>query len=139
MHKLRMYEGLREMLEREVAEIEKSNNLDEKSLDHLYKIMTAIKVADKCIDRENGMSQDSYGRSYGGSYDGSYGGSYGSSYARRGRDGDGDGRYNERGSYQSRGSYGEQRDMLTQKLQGLMDEAKNEHERKAIAECLEKL
>lgn len=134
MHKLRMYEGLREMLEREVAEIEKTNNLDEKSLDHLYKIMTAIKVADKCIDRENGgTSQDSYGRSYG-SYR-----SYGTSYARRGRDGDGDGRYNERGSYQSMNSYDEQRDMMVSKLEAMMKEARNEHERKAIAECLEKI
>lgn len=130
MHKLRMYEGLRDMLEREVAEIEKAGKIDGQSLDHLYKIMTAIKVADKCIDRENGSSYAN------GSY-GSYG-SYESSYARRGRDGDGDGRYNERGSNQSRGSYGNQREMMVQKLESLMDEARNEHERKAIEECLDK-
>ena len=125
MHKLQMYEGLRDMLEREVAEIEKKSNIDDLDLDHLYKLMTALKVTDRCIERECGESyanRRSYdGGSYRGgsnrgrSYDSYEGGSYergrsndgtsmdmmpwaydgGMSNARRGRDGDGDGRYNE--------------------------------------------
>ena len=54
MHKLQMYESLRDMLEREVKDIEKKGDLTEQSLDHLYKLMTALKVADRCIDREKG-------------------------------------------------------------------------------------
>lgn len=137
MHKLQMYEGLRDMLEREVTEIEKKNDLDSESLDHLYKLMTALKVTDKCIEREGGESfanRRSYDRgSYGrGSYDGmsndmgystrrnSYDYAYDGSYDRRaGRDNDNDGRYSEdnfrrysnRGrSYESGRSYEYSRD-----------------------------
>lgn len=81
MHKLQMYEGLRDMLEKEVTEIEKKGDLDTQGLDNLYKLMTALKVTDKCIEREGGESYDSR-RSYGRSYDGSYGRSYDDSYAR---------------------------------------------------------
>lgn len=74
MHKLQMYEDLRDMLEREVKEIEKKGDLDVQGLDNLYKLMTALKVTDKCIEREKGeqggmsqtgMSNNSYGNSYG--------------------------------------------------------------------------
>lgn len=54
MHKLQMYEDLRDMLEREVKDIERKGEMSEQSLDHLYKLMTAIKVVDKCIEREKG-------------------------------------------------------------------------------------
>jgi len=70
MHKLQMYEDLRDMLEREVKEIEKKGDMDVQSLDNLYKLMTALKVTDKCIEREKGeqnggMSRNSYDNSYG--------------------------------------------------------------------------
>lgn len=70
MHKLQMYEDLRDMLEREVKEIEKKGDLDVQGLDNLYKLMTALKVTDKCIEREKGeqnggMSGNSYNNSYG--------------------------------------------------------------------------
>lgn len=81
MHKLQMYEGLRDMIEKEVKEIEKKGNLDPQGLDHLYKLMTALKVTDKCIEREGGESYESR-RSYGRSNDGSYGRSNDGSYAR---------------------------------------------------------
>lgn len=87
MHKLQMYENLRDMLEREVKAIEKQGDLDAQSLDHLFKLMTSIKNTDKCIAYEKGeeggmsngmggMSNNSYGysnrgNSYGNnSYDG---------------------------------------------------------------------
>lgn len=75
MHKLQMYENLRDMLEQEVKDIEKKGDLDVQGLDNLYKLMTALKVTDRCIDREkgeqNGMSRNSYDNSYG------YGGTHG--------------------------------------------------------------
>lgn len=53
-HKLQMYENLRDMLEREVTAIEKKNDLDDTSLNNLYKLTSSLKVVDKCIDREKG-------------------------------------------------------------------------------------
>ena len=64
-HKLQMYENLRDMLEKEITGIEKKGDIDPQGLDNLYKLMTALKVTDKCIDRERG--EESYGNrgSYG--------------------------------------------------------------------------
>ena len=118
MHKLQMYENLRDMLEREVRDIEKKGDMTEQDLDNIFKLMTTIKNTDKCIDKEKGeeggMSNTSYAnrRSYDGMSNGMMpypmsmdGRSYesndmgmsndGMSNARRGRDGDSDGRYNE--------------------------------------------
>jgi len=139
MHKLEMYEGLRDIIEKEVTEIQKRGSLDEKSLDHLYKLMMSLKCTDRAIEREEGgnsmMSRMSYD-------------SYGMSNARRGRDGDGDGRYNEsrdnfrgysnrRGSYDSYESSGTEEMMM--KLEAMMQDAKSEKEREAIRDCMRKL
>lgn len=168
-HKLQMYEGLRDMLEREITEIEKKGDLTEPSLDNLYKLMTALKYTDKCIDREEGEDGMSYGRSYanrrsygrsyaGRSYDemsnrGMSNGAYDSSYDRRGgRDNDNDGRYSEdnfRGySYRGRSnesgrSYEYSRDdsrkKMVRKLETLMDDTMSEYERQAIMDCINKI
>lgn len=159
MHMMKTYENLRDMLEKEVIEIEKKGVLDAQSLDHLYKLMTTIKSTDKCMDyEENGMSHgnrmsyDSYGRmmpryAYD-SYDN------GMSMARRGRDGDGDGRYNESrdnfrdSSYRGQGSYGDSygrysrdnaKKKMVEKLTTLMDDTMSEQERNAIMDCIEKI
>lgn len=163
MHKLQMYEGLREMLEREITEIEKKGDLTEPSLDNLYKLMTALKYTDKCIDREEGEDGMSYGRSYANrrSYGRSYDMSskmmpswaYDSSYDRRGgRDNDNDGRYSEdnfRGySYRGRSnesgrSYEYSRDdsrkKMVRKLETLMDDTMSDHERQAIMDCINRI
>ena len=201
MHKLQMYESLRDMLEREVKDIEKKGDLTEQSLDHLYKLMTALKVTDRCIDREKGEENGSGSNSNAmpGRYsntNNSYAGmsnagtsytwptgyvmdrmemdrmspnekirkgleaegiysndSYerGMSNARRGRDGDNDGRYNEsRDNFrdnQSRDSYGytegysrdASRKKMVQKLETLMDDTMSEHERQAIKDCIAKI
>ena len=195
-HKLQMYENLRDMLERQVGEIERKHDLNKESLDNLYKLMMSLKVANKCIEskemeeemkkggqsmgesmrgqsyamyRESQMmrppymgynameSRDSYARESGESRD-SY--AYGQSNARRGRDGDGDGRYNESresresrdnfrdsqnrgGSYEQGGSNEYSRDTarkkMVQKLETLMDDTMSEHERRAIQECISKM
>lgn len=168
MHKLQMYEGLRDMLEKEVTEIERKGNLDPQGLDNLYKLMTAIKVTDKCIEREGGESYESrrsYGRSNARnrSNDGSYDESMdmrmmpwayddGMSNARRGRSRDGSydesrdnfrGYTNRRGSNESRGSYEYSRDnsrkKMIQKLETLMDDTMSEYERQAIMDCINRI
>lgn len=185
-HKLQMFENLRDMLEREVGEIERKHDLNKDSLDSLYKLMMSLKATNKCIDKhemeeemkKGGMSMD--GNSYaryrysrdgqsmdgmsntrpwmGNTYDGqSYrdGNSYeGQSNARRGRDGDGDGRYNEShdnfryspnrgGSYEQGNSNEYSRDnarkKMVQKLETLMDDTMSEKEREAIKECISKV
>lgn len=167
MHNLTTYENLRDMLTKEVKEIEKKGTLDATSLDHLYKLMSTIKYTDKCIDREQGGEMSYENRSYGGgSYDGmsnrmmpfphryAYDGSYdmGMSYARRGRDGDGDGRYSEdnfrdrsyRGRESYENSYGRySRDTakkkMVEKLTTLMDDTMSENERNAIMDCIDRI
>ena len=143
MHKLQMYEGLRDMLEKEVTEIEKKGTLDAQGLDNLYKLMTALKYTDKCIDREGG---ESYGRMM-------PMWNYDDGMSMR-RDGDRDGRYNEsrdnfrgytnrRRSYESREPYEYSRDnsrkKMIQKLETLMDDTMSEHERQAIMDCINRI
>lgn len=63
-HKLQMYENLRDMLEREIGEIERKHDLNKESLDNLYKLTMSLKVVDKCIDRnemEEGMKKGQEG------------------------------------------------------------------------------
>ena len=145
MHNLQMYEGLRDMLEKEIKEIEKQGNLNAQSLDELKKLMATKHYVSECIkEEEGGMS--SYGNSNRQSR-ASYRGSYEDmSGARRGRDGDGDGRYSEEGysrgrSYES--SYRNSRDgakqAMLQKLEMMMDEPIGENERLAIMDCINKI
>lgn len=154
MHKLQMYENLMDMLEREVKEIAQQDSLNTQSLDELKKLMSAKHYVTECIKEEKGE-----GMSFRGSYDGmsrrsfdgsSYRDSYEGSYARRGRDGDGDGRYSEdnfrysqdRGrSYDDSYGYsrdGAKKDMLT-KLERMIDEPIGENERLAIMDCIKKI
>lgn len=224
-HKLQMYENLRDMLEREVSAIEHKQDINEQSLDNLYKLTAALKVVDKCIERETmeqgqmqggnsfignrnvysrdgmsnqggmsgqgsnqsgnmsgqgmsnegGMSQqgmsntypmrmpmpmpiyyrdapmmtagtssegmsDDYSRNM--SNEGGMSGEYsrGNSYARRGRDGDSDGRYNESSNGQSYGySRDASRKKMVQKLETLMDDTMSENERTAIQDCINRI
>lgn len=162
MHMMKTYENLHDMLEKEVMEIEKKKELDQQSLDNLFKLMTTLKNTEKCMNYEEGGesygNRRSYGRSYNRSYDGmsnrmmpNYAYDDGMSMARRGRDGDGDGRYSEDNfrdsSYRGRGSYdnsyGYSRDnsrkKMVEKLTTLMDDTMSEHDRNAIMDCIEKI
>ena len=143
MHNLQMYEGLQDMLEKEIREIEKKGVLNAQSLDELKKLMATKHYVSECIKEEEGdMSGDSYARQSRASYRGSYENMSG---ARRGRDGDGDGRYSEescRGrSYES--SYRESRDgskqAMIRKLEMMMDDAVSENDRLAIMDCLKRI
>ena len=155
MHKLQMYENLRDMLEREVQEIQKEGNLDTQKLDNLYKLMSALKHTNQCIEEESmeGASYDNRGMRYGMSNNYSRMMPYSMdnmSYARR--DGDGDGRYNEsRDNFRNRsyrgqsygGSYEYSRDnskrKMVQKLETLMDDTMSEYDRNAIMDCIDKI
>ena len=162
MHMMKTYENLHDMLEKEVMEIEKKKDLDPQSLDNLFKLMTTLKNTEKCMNYEEGGesygNRSSYGRNYNRSYDGMsnrmmphYSYDEGMSMARRGRDGDGDGRYSEDNfrdsSYRGRGSYdntyGYSRDnsrkKMVEKLTTLMDDTMSEHDRNAIMDCIEKI
>lgn len=102
-----------ENLKEDIKELNKKGDISPTELDRAYKavdIIKDIKTIEAMEDAGGSYagSYDDYSRRYyrdGGSYrDGSYaGGSYnsydGMSNARRGRDGDGDGRYSEDGSY----------------------------------------
>ena len=51
-HKLQMYENLLDMLDQEIGQIERKHNLDEKSLDNLYKLCVSSKAVMKRIGYE---------------------------------------------------------------------------------------
>lgn len=155
MHKMNMFENLRDMLEREVQEIQKEGNLDTQKLDNLYKLMSALKHTNQCIEEESmeGASYDNRGMRYGMSNNYSRMMPYSMdnmSYARR--DGDSDGRYNEsRDNFRNRsyrgqsygGSYEYSRDnskrKMVQKLETLMDDTMSEYDRNAIMDCIDKI
>lgn len=95
-------------------------------------------------EMSNDMGRNSY-NSYRGTYDGM-------SNARRGRDGDSDGRYSEDGSYRrgrdARGRYTSrdrgysreaEKERMIDQLEEMMDNATTEKERKAIMRCIDKL
>lgn len=132
MHMMKTYENLRDMLEREVTEIEQKGQLDAQSLEHLYKLMATLKNTDKCMGYEEGNSygrmENSYGRT-----EGSYGRMMPESYAR-----DRYGRYSgdnfRDSSYRDR-SYGK----MKERLETLMNEATNENERQAIMDCMNRI
>ena len=128
MHKIQMYEIVRDMLEREVKEIEKKNDLDPQALENIYKLTCSIKNVDKCIEREEremgGMSSEYIpSRNYGESRDNFRNRSY------RGQ------------SYEN--SYGYSRDnskkKMVQKLEPLMDDTMSETERNAIMDCINRI
>lgn len=148
MHNTVMYENLRDMLEKEVTDIQKGGALDAQKLDHLYKLMETIKNVDKHLAKEEmGASYDSrYMDGMSNNYSNAMPYMNDMSYARR----DSMGRYsrdnfrdssNRGQSYEN--SYGYSRDnarqKLTQKLSTLMDDTMSEHERNAIMDCIEKI
>lgn len=84
-----------------------------------------------------GSNRGSYGSYEGGSNRGSYGSYDGNSNARRGRDGDSDGRYAE-ASNRNYSRHSSKEHML-EKLEMMMSEASTEKEREAIRRCMEQL
>ena len=126
------YEELKEMLKKELKEIIKKGELSAGSLDTVDKLTHSLKSI------ETIMAMDGHSHRSDSTYD--------NSYARRGRDGDGDGRYSEGRYSQDRGSYNSyeySRDGATKamkrKLEEMLEEPVNENTRIAIMDCLKKL
>lgn len=121
MHRLAT---LRDTLCEELEKVAKKEEINTSDLDTIDKLAHSIKNLDKILG-ENSYDRHSYDRYYIRGYDRSYDGSY----ARRGRDGDGDGRYNE----------GRSRDAMTDKLRRMMDDTSSDRERDVIMRCISKL
>lgn len=136
----RLYEDICERLDKELHEYYysiKNEKMTPEELDILDKILHAvksvstIKAMNDAYDERS--SYDSYSnRSMRRSYDG-----YGYGYDnRRGRDGDSDGRYSEN-SYGYSGH--SEKDVMMNKLQKMMDESNDQHEREIIQNYMHKL
>lgn len=122
------YEELKEMLKKELKDIIKKGELSAGSLDTVDKLTHSLKSIETIMAMEGQSHRSSYN-------------SYDNSYARRGRDGDSDGRYSE--ARYSRDSYGYSRDGATKamkmKLEEMMEEPMSESNRLAIMACLDKI
>ena len=141
MHMMKTYETLCTKLEREVAEIAEKE-LKREDVEDLHHILKNLCLLNQLKDEER-MYEDgaSTGYSYGRMrvpYMGTV------SYGQWGRDGDGDGRYNEsrdnfRSSYNSY-TNGYSRDeanrKMIRKLETLKDDTMSERERMAIDNCI---
>lgn len=120
MHKL---ENLRDTLCEELERLAKKEEINMSDLDMIDKLSHSIKNLDKILH------ESSYGYSY-------------NSYARRGRDGDNDGRYNEgrsRDGYSNRDSYANYSREMSDKLRRMMNETSSDRERDVIMRCISKL
>ena len=148
---------LKEILEDEIKQMTKKGDITPQELENAYKATDIIKDIETIKAMKEAGEQGMYSQAYdyardGGSYDGNYSqrmynsyNSYDNSYARRGRDGDGDGRYSEAGSY-NRGNYNSrdysrhsEKEMMIDNLESMMKSAKSEKEREAIRQCIQKL
>lgn len=141
MHNAQLYEEIGSMVDRGLTEVKNKGELDAQNLDYLFKLMTSKHYLDKCMDKE--MGGQSYGqsyanrRSYGQSYDMMPMESYGMSMARN----DGMSRDNFRDSSFRGGSYGQSYDNrpLMQRLESMMSEARNESDRQAIKDYINRM
>lgn len=99
---------IQDMLEDELKKISKKEDITTSDLDNIYKMVDIVKDV-TTVDAMKKAEQEGYSRDYAREnsrgYSEDYANAYGSynSYARRGRDGDGDGRYSEEGGSYRRG------------------------------------
>ena len=125
MHNAQLYEEIGSMVDRGLTEVKNKGELDSQNLDYLFKLMTSKHYLDKCMDKE--MGGQSYGRSYGMNYDmmpmESYGMRGGMS-----RDNFRDSSFRGGSSYE----YSRDNKPLMQRLETMMNEARNDSERQAI-------
>jgi len=127
---MRSLYDIKDLIEEELKDISKKDELNETDLDNVFKMVDICKD----IATIEAMKEHRYSRDYD-DYPMSYGGR---SYARYGRDGDGDGRYSERGSSYRDGGYSGH-DSTKEKLEQMMRKAGSEQERESIRRVLEQL
>ena len=147
---------IQDMLEDELKKISKKEEITSTDLDNIYKMVDIVKDV-TTVDamhkaEQEGYSRD-YARDYSRGYSDDYANAYGSynSYARRGRDGDGDGRYSEDGSYRrgrdAMGRYTSREDGYSRhgndemiaNLRSMMNNARTEQERENYRKTIEDL
>lgn len=158
---MRVLWDIQDMLEDELKQISKKEEISSSDLDNIYKMIDVVKDittvdAMKKAEQE-GYSRD-YARDYSRGYSEDYSNAYGS-YARRGRDGDGDGRYSEDGSYRRgrdamgrytsrdgsyRGSYeegysGHDKESMIEQMKEAMRNARNDEERESYRRAIEQM
>lgn len=135
MHNAQLYEEIGSMVDRGLTEVKNKGELDSQNLDYLFKLMTAKHYLDKCMDKE--MGGQSYGRSYGMNYDmmpmESYGMRGGMS-----RDNFRDPSFRG-GSYGQSYEYSRDNKPLMQRLETMMNEARNDSERQAIKDFVNRM
>lgn len=154
-----LYE-IQDMLEDELKAMAKKDELSSMDLDNIYKMVDICKDV-TTIDAMHKAEQDGYSRNYAGDYSRGYAedypyGSYRMSYdGRRGRDGDGDGRYSEESSYRrgrdSMGRYTSRGDGYSREggysrhdgaiehMEEMMRNARTEDERDAYRKAIEQM
>jgi hypothetical protein len=150
---------IQDMLEDELKKISKKEEITSTDLDNIYKMVDIVKDV-TTVDamhkaEQDGYSRD-YARDYSRGYSDDYANAYGSynSYARRGRDGDGDGRYSEDGSYRrghdAMGRYTSRdssydgysrhsKEEMIEHLKEMMRNARSEEERESYRKTIEQL
>ena len=132
MHNAQLYEEIGSMVDRGLTEVKNKGELDSQNLDYLFKLMTSKHDLDKCMDKE--MGGQSYGRSYGMNYDmmpmESYGMRGGMS-----RDNFRDSSFRGGSSYE----YSRDNKPLMQRLETMMNEARNDSERQAIKDFVNRM
>lgn len=116
MHKLTMYEGLRDKIDKEIEDIDKVG-ITKDNLDHLYKLTMSLKAVDKhiCLLEEEEMGGYSENRRY--SRDGWN--------LRRTHD-----------TYPYHYSRDAAKSKMIAKLETLKDDTMSDHERMAIQDCI---
>lgn len=142
---MRALYNIKDMIEDELKEISKKGELTDTDLENVYKMVDICKD----ISTIEAMEQSRYSRDYSNysseNYPMSYEGSYRSydSYARRGRDGDGDGRYSERsyrdGGMSREGYSGHTPEQIRMKMEEMMRNAKTEQERENIRRVMQQI
>lgn len=155
----RMYEDLRDMLKQELNAIVKKGELTKEILDNLHKLIASLEKTERLVKEEQGGSSYGYSQGYsqryyrdgsshdysGNSYNGSYDNSYDYAHGRRGRDGDGDGRYSEdysgrrysRDGYSRDGYSGhDEKQHMVEKLKKMASEVSDQQTKMMIHDCI---
>lgn len=137
-------EHLNEMLCEDLGELSDKGAVSSSDLDYVFKYTTSINNLDKIIRAKKYSNQESHD---GGSYRrGSYGnesyrGSYGDSYGSY-DDGSYDGRSYDNGSYDGgsyrrmRGSYADEKEMIADKIQTMMNGNMNQNDKMILQKAM---
>lgn len=152
---MKVYYEIQDMLEDELKKYCKQESISSSDVEDIYRMIDIVKDI-TTIEAMKRAEEEGYSRDY------SYNSYDDYSYARRGRDGDGDGRYSEdnsyrrgrdsmgrytsrdrgssyRNSYRDGGYSGHTKEQMIEKLEHLMREASSEQERENIRKAIEQL